>query len=270
MPKVILLADDSVTIRRVVELTFSDTEIRVESVGSGQEALRRIPILEPDLILADVTMAEPSGYEICRQVKISPRPVPVVLLAGTFESFDHDRALACGADGHVMKPFESSFLLQTVESFLKPPVPSDPPATSSSPAKSMEIEGVLEDLAEATGSGTNEDVARPPTDDQAETVEGSSVDSPAVAETVHEGSAGPAMATHTPGSESLVDDQGETPSGTSGLRLTAEDIDTIARAVVERLSTAVIREVAWELVPELAESIIRERIRQLESEIEED
>ena len=54
MHRTILLADDSVTIRRVVELTFCDTDIRVESVGTGGEALSRFPEVRPDLVLADV------------------------------------------------------------------------------------------------------------------------------------------------------------------------------------------------------------------------
>ena len=57
-------------------------DIRVESVGSGQEALDRFETLEPDLVMADVVMPEPSGYEICKRAKASTRPVPVLLLAG--------------------------------------------------------------------------------------------------------------------------------------------------------------------------------------------
>jgi CheY-like chemotaxis protein len=110
MPKTILLADDSPTIRKIVELTFSDTEIRVEAVAGGTEALDRLDNLEPDLVLADVVMPEPSGYDICSRVKESDRPVPVLLLAGSFEPFDEERANACGADGHLVKPFESSHL----------------------------------------------------------------------------------------------------------------------------------------------------------------
>lgn len=69
MRRTILLADDSVTIRKIVELTFSDTDIRVCSVASGQEALDRLSELRPDLVLADVVMPGPSGYELCRDRK---------------------------------------------------------------------------------------------------------------------------------------------------------------------------------------------------------
>lgn len=144
--KSILVADDSITIRKVVELTFADTGIRVESVGSGREALDRFPVLRPDLVLADVVMPEPSGYDVCHAVKTSERPVPVLLLAGTFEPFDPDRARGVGADGHLMKPFESRTLVERVEALLAAPPapPASPPVRASE-----ELEGVLDDLAAA-------------------------------------------------------------------------------------------------------------------------
>ena len=118
MSKSILLADDSATIRRVVELSFSDSDFHVVSVGDGDEALALLETLQPDVVLADVVMPGPTGYEICRQIKSSDRPVPVLLLAGTFETFDHDLARTSGADGCLMKPFESRTLVDRVTSLL--------------------------------------------------------------------------------------------------------------------------------------------------------
>jgi len=118
MSKSILLADDSATIRKVVDLIFSDTDYHVESVAGGAEALARIEILRPDLVLADVVMPGPTGYEICRAIKASSRPVPVLLLAGTFETFDHEQARECGADGCLLKPFDARTLLARVASLL--------------------------------------------------------------------------------------------------------------------------------------------------------
>ena len=62
MPRTLFLADDSVTIRKVVELAFHDTDVRVVAVGSGREALDRLPGLSPDIVLADVVMPGPTGY----------------------------------------------------------------------------------------------------------------------------------------------------------------------------------------------------------------
>lgn len=118
MAHTILVADDSVTIRRVVELTFQDTDIRVEAVGSGHEAAERLETARPDLVLADVVMPPPAGYELCRAIKGSRRPVPVVLLRGAFDPFDEREAEACGADGQLLKPFEPQALVERVTSLL--------------------------------------------------------------------------------------------------------------------------------------------------------
>ncbi len=134
MRKTILVADDSATIRRVVELAFSESDVRVQSAASGREALERLQADPPDLVLADVVMPEPSGYDICREVKRSARPVPVLLLAGTFEPFDADRARECGADGHIVKPFESRTLLERVSELLaRPASPVQKPGPAEHP-----------------------------------------------------------------------------------------------------------------------------------------
>lgn len=117
MGRKILLADDSVTIQKVVELTFAETDFEVVAVGSGTELLERLPQERPDLVLCDVVMPDISGYEICQKLKSDPATlhIPVVLLTGTFEPFDRDRALAAGCDAIVTKPFEARALIATVE-----------------------------------------------------------------------------------------------------------------------------------------------------------
>jgi len=147
MRRTILLADDSVTIRKIVELTFSDTDIRVCCVASGQEALDRLSDLRPDLVLADVVMPGPSGYELCRAIKTSDRPVPVLLLAGTFEPYDAGQARECGSDGHVTKPFDSRQLVMRVEQLLAHPEPT--PSRNETPAHAPDddLEAMFDDLA---------------------------------------------------------------------------------------------------------------------------
>ncbi len=147
MRRTILLADDSVTIRKIVELTFSDTDIRVCSVASGQEALDRLSDLRPDLVLADVVMPGLSGYEICRAIKSSDRPVPVLLLAGTFEPFDAGQARECGSDGHVTKPFDSNELVVRVEQLLAHPEPRAIRSETVVHAPDDELEAMFDDLA---------------------------------------------------------------------------------------------------------------------------
>ena len=118
-PRTILVADDSATIRKIVELTFGGTTIRVDAAATGAEALDRLESGVHDLVLADVAMPGPAGYELCRRIKTSARPVPVLLLTGAFDALDEERAARCGADGHVGKPFESEALIERVRDLLE-------------------------------------------------------------------------------------------------------------------------------------------------------
>ena len=118
MSKTVLLADDSNTIRKIVELAFAESDIRVVTAASGREAQERLRDVRPDLVLADVVMPEPDGYALCREIKDSSKPLPVILLAGTFEPFDRRRAWDSGADDHLVKPFESQLLRSKVEALL--------------------------------------------------------------------------------------------------------------------------------------------------------
>ena len=80
----LLLADDSVTIQRVIELTFADEDIEVTAVGDGDAAIARLEASPPDIVLADVGMPGRDGYEVAAHVKRSLRlaHIPVLLLAG--------------------------------------------------------------------------------------------------------------------------------------------------------------------------------------------
>jgi CheY-like chemotaxis protein len=130
--KKILLADDSLTIQKVVELTFSDSEYVLLCVSNGQKALDKVAEEAPDLILADVVMPEKNGYEVCEAIKANPATarIPVILLSGTFEPFDRDRAERLGCDAIVSKPFDSQQLLRQVEALLAR-VPEDVPSTAT-------------------------------------------------------------------------------------------------------------------------------------------
>ena len=121
MSGTVLLADDSITIQKVVELTFAETEHKVVAVGSGRELLRRLSEVNPDVVLCDVVMPDMNGYDVCQSLKSDPATlhIPVVLLTGTFEPFDRDRALAVGSDSIVTKPFEARELIATVEELIR-------------------------------------------------------------------------------------------------------------------------------------------------------
>ncbi|HEV3074479.1 MAG TPA: response regulator [Thermoanaerobaculia bacterium] len=120
MSRRILLADDSVTIQKVIELTFMDDDYEVRAVGNGDEALAMLTALTVDFVIADVHMPGASGYEVCRRSKQLRPEVPVLLLVGTFEPFDEAQARESGADSFLKKPFDSQELLGRVHELLGP------------------------------------------------------------------------------------------------------------------------------------------------------
>ncbi|MER3631677.1 MAG: hypothetical protein C4325_05495 [Blastocatellia bacterium] len=107
--KKLLLADDSVTIQKVVTLTFADEGIDVITVGDGEAATAVIRERKPDIVLADVNMPGPDGYRICELIRASAetRYLPVILLVGSFEPFDEEAAARVGASAYLTKPFQS-------------------------------------------------------------------------------------------------------------------------------------------------------------------
>ncbi|MEW6210039.1 MAG: response regulator [Acidobacteriota bacterium] len=116
----ILLADDSITIQKVVNLTFADEGIEVIAVSNGDMAEKRLSEISPDLVLADIFMPGKNGYELCESIKQNPhfQNIPVVLLVGAFEPFDQSEAKRVRADAHLTKPFESRTLVETVRKLI--------------------------------------------------------------------------------------------------------------------------------------------------------
>jgi len=105
----LLIADDSVTIQKVIKLTFTEEGYEVLTAPDGASAMELLRAERPDIVMADVNMPGPDGYEICRAIRsdIDAHATPVVLLAGSFEPFDEQMASAVGASASVTKPFQS-------------------------------------------------------------------------------------------------------------------------------------------------------------------
>ena len=120
MPATLLLADDSVTIQRVIELTFAGEDVDVVAVGDGQAAVDWLEHHVPDAVLADVTVPGVDGYDLSAFVRGSDRlrHVPVLLLAGAFEPLDDDRVRESGCDGVLVKPFEPQQLVSRVRDLI--------------------------------------------------------------------------------------------------------------------------------------------------------
>lgn len=106
MPR-ILVADDNSNIQKMVVLALEERGVDVVTVGNGEAAVRRLPDVNPDLVLADVFMPVRNGYEVCEFIKKDTRyaHIPVILLVGAFDPLDEKEARRVGADGVLKKPF---------------------------------------------------------------------------------------------------------------------------------------------------------------------
>jgi CheY-like chemotaxis protein len=112
----ILLADDSPHAQRMGERILRDEGHEVITVSDGLVAMLRLKDALPDLIIADISMPEVSGYELCAYVK-NNGSTPVFLTAGAVEPVDESEVSRVRADGVLKKPFEASLLLEAIGRF---------------------------------------------------------------------------------------------------------------------------------------------------------
>lgn len=113
----LLLADDSITIQKVVELILSDEGFLIKTAGNGEEAWLAIPEFKPDIVLADIEMPAMNGYRLCEKIKTDPftKDLPVILMAGAFEPLEENTVKRVGADDYIIKPFESLELINKLK-----------------------------------------------------------------------------------------------------------------------------------------------------------
>lgn len=284
--KTILLADDSVTIQKVVELTFMDEDFKVSSVNNGAEAIARLGEMTPDVLIADVHMPGADGYEVCRRSKELHPSVPVLLLVGTFESFDAEAATRSGADGHLKKPFDSQELLRRVRELAASTRVARPAALAAPEAAAFQAEPAFDaepafELAEEVWEPIPEEPGAVPFAAPAalpalsepeelypeETFAPLPPAAPAVEPARPAFSPVPA-ATAAFAAASMSSPAASGPDAGGDLRLSDDDVDRIARRVIELLGDKPVRDVAWEVVPDLAEVLLKSRIRELEASVE--
>jgi CheY-like chemotaxis protein len=120
MPKV-LVVDGSPMMHRIMELTFAPEGMQVITESDGDQAIALLPIVRPDIVIADHALSGKSGYEVAAFVQSHPdlNGVPVLLLASPFEPLDRTRAEACGVAGEISKPFEPAQLVARVRELLQ-------------------------------------------------------------------------------------------------------------------------------------------------------
>ena len=129
----VLVVDDSLSVRKVVERALLGRHIEVVCAATGSEALERIERDEPDVVVCDVVMPDRDGYEICDFVKRHPRlaGTPVLLMSGIVNDEVRERAARVQSADVLSKPFAADDLLRKLDALLasavKPaPIPRSP------------------------------------------------------------------------------------------------------------------------------------------------
>src|SRR6478672_10943302 len=120
---VVLVVDDSPTVRKIVQLTLQRENIHVVTAGDGLSALAAVADVQPDLILLDIMLPRMDGYNICQVVRknLEYRDLPIIMLSGKDGLFDKMRGKLVGATDYITKPFDSAELVQTVKRHLESP-----------------------------------------------------------------------------------------------------------------------------------------------------
>jgi CheY-like chemotaxis protein len=246
----IFVADDSVTIQKIVSLAFNDEDAIVESVSNGDVALDSLRAFNPDVALVDVFMPGCSGYEICARMKEDPdlSRIPVILLVGTFEPFDELEAARVKSDGYLTKPFDTAELLQTIHSLVE-----------KYAAKHDNNAVVSAQIDAAAAQERSYPAMRSPINAQ---VWNSFLSSNRILDLFDIKTLKAAAALRPQGvpPATIESAPAEIPPIVSIEKLPDEVLNAIVDKVLRRMSADVIREVAWEVVPELSESIIRSTI----------
>jgi CheY-like chemotaxis protein len=296
VPRKLLLADDSVTIQKVIELTFADEDIEVIAVSNGSQAISLAPVERPDIVLADVGMPERDGYEVAAFIKRTPglSHVPVLLLTGAFEPIDEGRAQAAGCDGVLVKPFEPQMVINRVKDLIagkRPLAGAGMPATSAAQARPAapspapvpadqyfdRLDAALSsregDIPGASGRPTAADLAEELATWQPET---SAPSASAPASALRPSASAPgATADKTAGRPSpsapptlaeafaalLAAEQGKVapPPPVNEQALRDDVIEQVTRRVIERISAQAVRDV----VVDVAERLVREEITRI-------
>lgn len=252
----LLLADDSVTIQRVIELTFAEEGVEVVSVGDGQHAIALLSAERFDIVLADASMPGTDGFDVASYVRSQPAlaAIPVVLLTGAFDTVDEARVADVGAAAVLVKPFEPQMVIAKVRELLSG-------SRAAAPAKAASADDYFDRLDKAFAT------LNTPLDPRT-----------AIKAAAPEAPDAPVSRDfpQTPRQSRLADtfatllavEQGELPA--SALLPPArpgddELVDRIARRVVEQLGDRAVRDLAADIVSRTAERLVREEIERIKT-----
>lgn len=114
----ILVADDEVSIRQIVEARLKMAGYEVVTASDGAEALELVKAEQPSLIVLDIMMPKVDGLQVCREVRKNAT-TPIIMLTAKGDVIDRIQALELGADDYVVKPFSPRELEARIKAVLR-------------------------------------------------------------------------------------------------------------------------------------------------------
>lgn len=120
MKKVILVADDSPSIRKFVSFSLTMQGFEVLSACDGMEALEKLPKSKIDLVITDLNMPNMDGFELIKTIRNSEeyKEIPVIILSSLSASEDIEKGMSCGANSYLVKPFDPKRIQYEVSKYL--------------------------------------------------------------------------------------------------------------------------------------------------------
>lgn len=264
MATTILAVDDSVTMRKVLEITFAGPEFRCITVPGADAALDKLKSEKPGLVVADVTLEGKNGYDLCKAIKQASPSTPVLILSSKQNPYDAGKGSAAQADDYMDKPFDSTQMLEKVKKLLASPskgaeakpapetpkVVQAPAATKQVPAQTPAPAAVAAAAAAPAAGAAAPQRARTMLYNPSGVNTPSTTQQPAVSA---QPAGKPAVAAAAAGATN-----GQMQAQLEAMGLTPAQVDGVLA-----LSRDVIERVVWEVVPVLAETLIKEEIARL-------
>lgn len=120
MPRNVLIVDDDPNIVLSLKFLIAQQGYEVRTAASGEEALQALGEKLPDLVLLDIMMPRPDGYEVCQIIRSTPewKDVPVIMLTAKGREVERQRGFEVGADEYITKPFATQDLITKVREIL--------------------------------------------------------------------------------------------------------------------------------------------------------
>jgi DNA-binding response OmpR family regulator len=252
VPKTLLAVDDSVTMRKVLEITFGGDDFKVTTADSHQAALAKLAE-KPSVVLIDTVLGNEDGYALAKEVRKQNANATIVLLSSRYNPYDQAKGKDAGADDYMDKPFDTQQLIDKVKKAMaarEGGVVAQPAASPAAPA--VQPKPQPQPMAAAAPKPTQQSMGGSA---RAATMVFGDMAPPPAKPAPAAPAASPAATAPAAVSASV---NGHLAGKLGELGLTPQQADAVLA-----LSRDVVERVVWEVVPQLAEAIIKEEIARL-------